>query len=300
MSGGVAADSPGAVRVVVGVPVRGAEHLERALLSIVGQTATGLSVVVVDDSDDGACSDVARRLLTGCRDLPSCVERPEARLGLVRAWRRCLALARELHPELELFAWGSDHDEWAPEFVERLAAALVADPGAVLAYPLVGRVGGAGPTEPWRFDTATSGVAGVRLAHVVRRMRAGDMVYGLFRADALERAGGLRDVLLPDRLLLAELALAGRFVQVPEVLWRRRLEPTGEATLARQRRRLFPGDPPFTARVPWRLAHAAQLARARGVGRGTALGAAVAYPVLDAALALARLLVCRGVGLHRR
>ena len=49
-------------------------------------------------------------------------------------------------------------------------------------------------------------------------MSAGNMVYGLYRINALERAGVYRHVLVPDRLLFTELALYGQFRQVPQVM----------------------------------------------------------------------------------
>ena len=64
-----------------------------------------------------------------------------------------------------------------------------------------------------------------RLVLAVESMSAGNMVYVLYRADALARAGVFRSVLAPDRLLLTELALQGQFVQVPDVLWYRRFTP---------------------------------------------------------------------------
>src|SRR5207249_94275 len=91
------------------------------------------------------------------------------------------------------------------------------------------------------------------------KMSAGNMVYGLYRADAIARCGVFRPVLLPDRLLLLELALIGEFVQIPETLWYRRF--ARKVTLKRQRASLFARHPPLYTRVPWWLVHAAVLAR---------------------------------------
>ena len=54
-------------------------------------------------------------------------------------------------------------------------------------------------------------------------MSAGNMVYGLYRVDVLARAGVYRHILVPDRLLMTELAIYGQFKQVPQVLWFRRI-----------------------------------------------------------------------------
>ena len=89
-------------------------------------------------------------------------------------------------------------------------------------------------------------------------MSAGNMVYGLFRVSALERAGVYRNVLVPDRLLFTELALYGQFEQVPQVLWFRRWY--GRIfSLGRQRTSFFPGGRPLYAYVPWWISHAVSL-----------------------------------------
>jgi hypothetical protein len=61
-------------------------------------------------------------------------------------------------------------------------------------------------------------------------------------------------VLVPDRLLLSELALLGEFVQVPQVLWERRF--VGLADLERQRRAFWPDGAPPYSRLPWWVVHA--------------------------------------------
>src|SRR5207237_3424194 len=68
---------------------------------------------------------------------------------------------------------------------------------------------------------------------------SGDMVYGLMRVPALRAAGVFREVMNPDRLLVAELTLQGQIQQVHEALWVRRRSEV--ASIARQRRTLVAG-----------------------------------------------------------
>jgi hypothetical protein len=97
-----------------------------------------------------------------------------------------------------------------------------------------------------------------RLLNRSDSVAAGDMVYGLMRVAAVRDAGIFRDVLCPDRLLLAELTLRGQIRQVPEVLWYRRQFAAG--SIERQRSTLFaPGTrPPSTLTPPWYM-HARSL-----------------------------------------
>jgi len=258
-------------RVAIGVLLfNHAEHVREAVESLLAQSFPDVALLLVDDGSTDGTAEIARELAS--RDPRVSFHPAEQRLGLTENARRAFALARARCPEAEYFAWASDHDRWDPRWLARLVEALDAAPGAVVAYPQNRRIGRSGELlrrQPWTFDTAGLTDRLPRMRHAVRHMRAGNMVYGLFLVDALARAGVYRRVLVPDRLLFAELALYGTFVQVPEVLWYRRWY--GRLfSLARQRDSLFPGAPALHAYLPWWLSHAASLVRTfvlRGEGR---------------------------------
>jgi hypothetical protein len=84
----------------------------------------------------------------------------------------------------------------------------------------------------------------------------GDIIYGLFRTEALRTAGVFPNVLLPDRLLLWELSHRGTIKQVKEHLWTRRYNIS--FSVERQKRMLFP-SPPWHASLPWPIVNAAYL-----------------------------------------
>jgi glycosyltransferase involved in cell wall biosynthesis len=259
----------GGPRVVLGVPMYNpGEPFVEAFESLLAQTYRDYAIVVVDDSTTDEPGLVVERYATGRSDIV--YEHHAERLGMAGNWRRAFTLANERFEGFELFAWGSDHDVWHPRWLEVLVSALDADPGAVLAYPLSWRIGDDGDVvrAAGEFDTAGIDSARSRLTAAIGGMAAGTMVYGLYRARALARAGVFPDYLAPDRLLLTELSLYGRFVQVPETLWYRRY--SHEVSDERQRRALFAGEPPRSARLPWRLVHAAVLTRrlvVEGAGR---------------------------------
>ena len=258
-------------RVAIGVLLfNHAEHVEEALDSLLGQTYRDVALLLVDDGSTDGTAEIARAY--AARDPRVSFHASEARLGLTQNARRAFALARTRYPEAEYFAWATDHDRWDSQWLARLVDALDATRDAVVAYPLNRRIGRNGELLrrlPWTFDTAGLAARLPRMRHAVRHMRAGNMVYGLFRAGALTRAGVYRRVLVPDRLLLAELALYGTFAQVPEVLWFRRWY--GRLfSLERQRASLFPEARALHAYLPWWLSHAASLFRTfvvRGEGR---------------------------------
>jgi glycosyltransferase involved in cell wall biosynthesis len=255
-------------RAVLGVPIYNpGEPFGEAFESLLAQTYPDYALVVVDDSTTDAAGAAVKRYAAGRSDI--IYEHNAERLGMARNWRRAFELASERFEGFELFAWASDHDVWHPRWLEALVSALDANPDAVLAYPLSWRIGDDGDVlrAGAQFDTAGIESRRARLTAAINGMAAGTMVYGLYRARALARAGVFLDYLAPDRLLLTELSLYGPFVQVPETLWYRRYRH--EVSDERQRRALFAGDPPRSARRPWRLVHAAVLTRrlvVEGVG----------------------------------
>lgn len=252
--------------VGLGLPSHnGIAHLEQAVASLRAQTYDDFVLACVDDaSSDGTPEALERHAVQDPRIV---VRRQALRRGLAQNWRAAFALARETNPGMRYFAWVSDHDVWDPRWLEVLVAELEAHPEAVLAYPLIVGIDedGERTREPARFDTAGLTDPHARLVAATRGMKAGNLVYGLYRADALERCGIFPQVIVPDRLLLTRLALVGEFRQVREELWSRRYGTRTMAIRARQQQTLFPDGVPFFARLPWWLVHGAVLARRSGL-----------------------------------
>ena len=247
-------------RVILGSPLfNHAAHFREAIESVLNQTFTDFALVLVDDESTDETPHVAREYEALDSRVWYC--RNDRRLGLIDNSRKALAVARARHPEADYFAWVSDHDLWHPRWLQALVDTLDANPGVVLAYPLNRRIGPSGELLkrlPWRFDTFGVASPWTRLRVGIRQMRAGNMVYGLYRIDVLERAGVYRKVVIPDRLLFAELSLSGQFKQVSQVLWFRRWY--GRVfSLERQRASFFVSQRPLYAYVPWWLSHTASL-----------------------------------------
>jgi glycosyltransferase involved in cell wall biosynthesis len=259
-------------RVVIGAILfnHGAE-LREALDSLLGQTFRDFALLLVDDGSTDETAEIAREY--AALDSRVTYHANPQRLGMIGNSQRAFALAREMHPGAPYFAWASDHDLWHPRWLEHLVGELDAYPEVVLAYPLNRRIGPTGEIiaskKPWTFETFGITDRHKRLRRGIRGMSAGNMVYGLYRADALKRAGIYRHILVPDRLLFTELSLYGQFRQVPHVLWFRR--SYGRLfSLGRQRGNFFPGGRPFYAYAPWWISHAISLfltLTVRGEGR---------------------------------
>jgi glycosyltransferase involved in cell wall biosynthesis len=268
-------------RVVIGVPLyNNAAFLSDAVDSLLAQTYRNFVLLLVDDASHDDSNAIAAAY--AAREPRIAHFRHDHRVGMCANWRSCVSLAVESYPEASYFAWASDHDLWNRCWLERMVETLDRDPNAVLAYPFGMYIDERSEivSDRWfRFDTTASDTRD-RVRATFLGMRAGNMVYGLARLAVLARIGGLRDVIMPDRLLMYELALYGTFRQVPEVLWKRRdAGVAGAAVRERQERSLFV-TPPLHTHMPYWWTHVAAIGWAyavRGegkpaIGRSLALG----------------------------
>ncbi len=256
----------GGPRVVIGAPLYNhASELPEAIESILSQTYGDFQFVLVDDGSTDDTRSIVREYAT--LDDRIVYHRNDERLGMLDNWRRTFEYACELAPGMEFFAWASDHDVWHPRWLAALVDVLDRHPEVVLAYPRNRRIDTAGRVtdkRPWTFDTRGVTALDERFQKTLRLMSAGNMIYGLGRAEAIRRAGVFRRVLVPDRLLLTELAMQGQFTQVPEVLWFRRWY--GRIfSLRRQRQAFFPCGRPLHAYMPWWVSHAVAVGYLFGV-----------------------------------
>ena len=231
-------------RVAIGATLYNrAPYLHEALDSILAQTYRGFSLVLVDDGSSDGTEAIAREY--EARDPRVRYVRHTERQGMTSTWRHAFEEATA-SPGVRYFAWASDHDRWDPRWLETLVGEMEADANLVLAYPFTRRLDPGGrllDKPPRLFDTRGMRTLDERWPYVCgEHVASGDMVYGLMSVDAVRKAGIFRDVICPDRLLMAELALQGEFQQVPKALWFRR--QFDGASVARQGATLFAGRAP--------------------------------------------------------
>ena len=214
----------------IGLPVHnGGAYLSAALESLLGQSFGDFTVVVSDnasvDATPDICQDFARR------DRRLVYTRVQANIGAGPNFNRVFHFCRS-----PLFKWMAHDDLLAPDALAQLIAALNRHPDAVLAHSRPALVGECG--RPLAVDEegrvldrhgrpfhrlepahlAEGEQASRRFAEVLRRMNWGNAVFGIIRADCLARTHLHGSYYEADRVLLAELALLGRFVQLDEAV----------------------------------------------------------------------------------
>jgi len=240
-------------RVSIGLPVfDGEAFLEAALDSVLAQTFRDFELILSDNGSTDRTPEMGRAY--AARDPRVRYERSDENRGAAWNFNRVVEMARG-----EYFKWVAHDDACAPAFIERCVEVLDADPEVVLSFPRAldidaeGRVLGENhwplPVDIPRADQ--------RFRYLICPDHPCLVVFGVIRTAVLRETCLIGGYVASDRVLLAELALRGRFREVPEPLLLHRQHPGRSVRAHRDaRKRLAWFDPKRATRIPfpeWRL-----------------------------------------------
>lgn len=204
-------------RVSVGLPVRNGErYLARQLDSLLAQEFRDFEIVISDNASTDATEAICRRY--AAQDPRIRYHRSEEDRGLTWNHNRTFELARAPY-----FKWAGYDDEHEPAYIKRCVEVLDSDESIICCHTAsveIDEHGNECTHWPARELTASPSPH-VRLSEMLRPHPV-DMMYGLMRADVLRLTGLHRPFPDSDHALLAELALLGRLMELPETLFRRR------------------------------------------------------------------------------
>jgi glycosyltransferase involved in cell wall biosynthesis len=211
------------VPVTIGVPVfNGDNYLERALSSIQQQTYENITVLISDNASTDGTEEIGRAFAS--EDSRFVYSRNEQNIGAVPNYNKVFHAA-----QTPLFKWAA-HDDWIePRFIEACVEGLDNDPGAILAFSGARQVdeNDQETTPLLAYTEITSEDPVERFKEVVLRERLNLAIFGVIRRDVLARTHLQGTYHASSRVLVAELAILGRFVRVPEVLFVHRNHPSG-------------------------------------------------------------------------
>jgi glycosyltransferase involved in cell wall biosynthesis len=204
--------------VSIGLPVYNGENfIERAVESILGQTYSNIEVIIRDNASQDRTAEMCSRL--AAQDSRVIYSRNETNIGAARNYNAVFNSARG-----EYFKWAAHDDVLAPTFVERAVDVLSNNPDVVLCSARTRRIGDDGQiTGSYPSDAAWAGwSAPDRFRSLVLTPHACVAVFGLIRRTALLGTPLIAPYVSSDRVLLAELGLRGRIVEIDEDLFFRR------------------------------------------------------------------------------
>jgi glycosyltransferase involved in cell wall biosynthesis len=212
--------------VTIGMPVyNGARYLEEALRSILNQTYRDFELLISDNASTDATESICRRY--AAEDGRIRYLRNERNLGAAANYNRVIHLASGRY-----FRHAAHDDLLAPTNIERCVAVLESSPDIVLAYPRMIMIDADGKQIDTREHSLELGDARpsarfAKYAHQCDGDSMCDPVFGLFRTAALRETNLLGSYISADMILLGEMALRGRIVEVPEYLFFERYHAGG-------------------------------------------------------------------------
>ncbi|MCI0557387.1 MAG: glycosyltransferase family 2 protein [Nitrososphaera sp.] len=228
-------------RVSVGMPVyNGEKFIRGSIASILRQSFRDLELIISDNASTDATESI-------CRELASTDGRVRyysntVNIGVTENYNRVFRYARG-----EYFKWASCNDVCAPDFIHRCVDVLDRRRDVVLCYPKTGL-----------FDTDIISAEAYednldlqeedppsRFLHLIERIGLNNALNGVIRTEVLRRTPLHKHFSGSDINLIAELCLYGKFVEVPERLFYRRINVnahSGMLTKTQVQQRFWPHD----------------------------------------------------------
>lgn len=218
----------------------GENYIADAIDSILAQTFTDFELIICDncssDTTFAICEKYAKR------DDRIRLYRNERNLGAHGNFNRVVELAQGKY-----FKWAAHDDLLAPEYIRRCVDVLESDGTVALAHSLTRLIDKHGerivelPGDGHYIDDETGGViyagldaadrpldsadAGERFDAVINRTGWVYDIFGVMRLDVLRSVPLFADFYGDDLRILADIAVRGRIVIVPELLFFNRRHP---------------------------------------------------------------------------
>lgn len=201
-------------RVSIGLPVYNGERFLRGTLEgLLRQEFADFEILISDNASTDGTETVAREFASA--DSRISYHRNAENLGAARNFELLAERARGTY-----FIWASAHDRWDPRLLTESVNALEGRPEAVLCYSQslaideAGQVTGPMPVQPGTCDLGLR----ARYRRTIWGLHS-YVVYGLYRLRVLRQVLPMHKVVGTDDVMLAELALLGPFVSLPQRLF---------------------------------------------------------------------------------
>jgi glycosyltransferase involved in cell wall biosynthesis len=238
--------------LTIGLPVyNGARYLATSVDSILSQSFRDLELIISDNASSDDTEAIGRSLVG--RDPRVRYLRNDANVGIAANFNLLVPLASG-----RLFKWATADDLLRPGFLARCVSTLESDQSVVLAYTRTEFVDEDGApldiVDPgWHL---VSDDPSARLAEALRAVHYVNAALGVIRTDALRRTHLVPRYAGGDFTMMAELSLLGKFFEIPETLYVRRIHQgstKGNTGNASWLRRYYGGARPGSRVAYWRL-----------------------------------------------
>ena len=228
---GIPARTMSASPITVGLPVyNGENYVAAAIASLQAQTFEDFILIISDNASEDSTGDI-------CLDAARQDERIEyhrqpSNIGAPANYNFTLNRS-----ESEFFMWHAHDDLRAPSYLESAYEAMNDWPDASVVFTRAMLIGPGGEPirEKPRPDSLLADRPHARLRAAITSRHADIVLFGLMRRNLLELTGKHGSFMGGDRLLIAELALLGRFVELEDILFFNRDHPDRYVRMERSR-----------------------------------------------------------------
>jgi glycosyltransferase involved in cell wall biosynthesis len=238
-------------KVSIGLPVwNGEKYLRLALQSILQQDYADFELIISDNASTDRTPEICQEF--AAKDKRIRYSRNQTNIGARANYNRVFELARG-----EFFKWASHDDEIHMSLLRRCLERFEhSAPNTVLVFSKAEIIDESGRMLRLSEDTIdqTARESFTRLASLIFHRHYAHPLWGLIRSEALRRTR-LMGCIEADHVLLAELALQGPFVEIPEVFYRQRRHAGSAMEVHRSARELLAWHDPNRAKVPFLLPH---------------------------------------------
>ncbi len=201
--------------VSIGMPVYNAQnYIREALESILAQTFTGFELIISDNASTDATGRICRAYAQ--KDARIRYYRNQVNLGADPNYNKIFKLSKGKY-----FKWAAHDDVIAPDFLEKCVDVLDRDKSIVICCSNTGIIDeNSALKRPFPVILRTdSRSAGIRFFELLIKPHASFSIFGLIRSDRLKKTPLFGGYASSDKVLLARLALMGRFHEIPEMLF---------------------------------------------------------------------------------
>lgn len=207
-------------KVSIGLAVyNGEKYLEEAIDSILRQTFTDFELIISDNASTDRTAEICQ--VYAQKDERVRYHRNATNIGGANNENQTFRMARG-----EYFRWAAHDDICAPTLLEKCIEVLEQDSSVVLCHTVITKIDEKGEKiGELGVDEASSMDPVERFKSLTGFNHQCEASYGLIRSDALSSTGLQRNYTDSDRTLLAHLSLIGRFHQIPESLFFKRIHP---------------------------------------------------------------------------
>lgn len=211
-------------RVTIGVPVyNGERFLAEALEAALAQTFQDFELIISDNASTDRTEAICREY--AARDARIRYHRNATNLGATRNYNVLFEMARGSY-----FKWAAYDDLYSPNFLEQAVAVLEQQPEVMVVYGKSFKLDEQGQNLGYEAVDLHLRQASARERYAAyhrrfKQHRNCNAVFGLIRSNALARTPRIGNYVSSDEVLLAELALMGHMVELPEAFFYRRDHP---------------------------------------------------------------------------